>query len=300
MEAIRKERFCPIVVFSSAIIPESIAAQPFVKHADKANVKEIAERVEELMATGVLQAVWRIHDDIERGAGSYLWHLLNTQWETLCDPAVAGPAVLERIIRRRASIQIGRLNPDAEGIAEAATVEGAEFYIYPPVSDSLRLGDVLRNRNDRTFCVALTPHCHLVTQPEATGPRADHVLIVVALPAKETIAGACVSNKGKPQPPWTGDGGKDIETLRRRVGSPADLGKPNGRYWFLPGFLDIPDLYCDLLQLHSIPYDEVDSMFERVATLDAPFAEALQTCFTKFYLAVGLPNLDLERLKHLG
>jgi hypothetical protein len=91
---------------------------------------------------------------------------------------------------------------------------------------------------------------------------------------------------------------KILGQLRRRIQSPAGMGSPAGRYWFLPGFLDIPDLYCDFLQLESIPYERLLKEFEAIAVLDTPFAEALQSCFTRFYSAVGLPSLKPERYRN--
>ena len=91
------------------------------------------------------------------------------------------------------------------------------------------------------------------------------------------------------------------EKVRRRINSPADLmGSPDGRYWFLPGFLDIPDLYCDLLQLESVPFASLRDDHDRLAVLDTPFAEALQSCFTRFYSSVGLPSLNPARFGHLA
>jgi len=75
--------------------------------------------------------------------------------------------------------------------------------------------------------------------------------------------------------------------------------QPEGRYWFLPGFLDMPDLYCDFLQLESIPYKDALDQHERFAVLDTPFAEAFQSCFTRFYSAVGLPILNVNRFQSL-
>ena len=79
------------------------------------------------------------------------------------------------------------------------------------------------------------------------------------------------------------------------------MGKLDGRYWFMPGFLDIPDSYCDLLQLESVAYEEIGDTgkYKRVAAFDAPFGEALQSCFTRFYLRVGIPNLKPDDFGHL-
>lgn len=58
-------------------------------------------------------------------------------------------------------------------------------------------------------------------------------------------------------------------------------------------------MYCDLLQVESIPFLDAAAMYERVAVLDTPFSEALQSCFTRFYSNVGVPNLNIEGVVHL-
>jgi hypothetical protein len=62
----------------------------------------------------------------------------------------------------------------------------------------------------------------------------------------------------------------------------------------------MPDLYADLLQLQSLPTETVLQNWDSVAVLDVPFAEALQSCFVRFYSAVGLPVLNPERFIHLA
>jgi hypothetical protein len=82
--------------------------------------------------------------------------------------------------------------------------------------------------------------------------------------------------------------------------SPAQSDRqPEGRHWYLPALLEIPHLYCDLLQMESVPYTQVVSDFDAIATLVAPYAEALQACFVSFYGAVGIPDLNVESVEDL-
>jgi hypothetical protein len=61
----------------------------------------------------------------------------------------------------------------------------------------------------------------------------------------------------------------------------------------------MPHLYVDFLQLESLKMRDALE-WESFAVLDAPFAEALQSCFVGFYSAVGLPMLDPERFAGMG
>ena len=294
-------RFCPLVVYSSGVKPEGLTETAFVVWADKAKSGDIERAIKQLLDTNIPQLARKLHDELERSAGSYLWEFLEKRWDDLIGEKVDA-AVLERLIRRRAALQIGRLNPLVDGAQELDEVKASEFYIYPSISEDSRLGEIIKSVEDGTFRVVLTPHCHLRIQPDETVPRAEHVLTVKAFPAKQTILNAYKKPDGTQKNPWQGNPDKKTDKLRRRIKSPAgQMGKLDGRYWFMPGFLDIPDSYCDLLQLESIAHQEIGETgrFNRVAALDAPFAEALQSCFTRFYLSVGIQKLNPEDFRHL-
>jgi len=292
IQEIRSKRFCPVLAFTDGSAPQSFKEEPFLRLADKSQGnKDILVKLQELLMTGIPAIARRLHDELDRTAGSYLWDFLEKNWIQLRDAGLGNPEVLERIVRRRASVQIGRLDPSAEDAEELGSVEGVEFYICPPISPKeLRLGELLRRRGSLDFRVVLTPHCHLAVQPKATVPRAEFVLTVRTVTATELL---------KRHPLEAGTAEKKLRLLGRCLQSPADLGQPNGRYWFLPQFLNMPDLYCDLLQVESLEIGVIEKEYDRFAVLDTPFAEALQSCFTGFYSDVGLPTLIADKFKHL-
>ena len=291
VEIIRQTRFCPIVVFTDGSFPQSITMGPFVRFADKSKGNDdILDKMNELLDTGIPVIAKRLHDDLDRAGSSYLWEFLEDNWDKLKDD-ISRPDTLERLVRRRASIQIGRLDPRASLPTEVERVDGMEFYIYPPVSGAeIRLGQILQHKNEEDYRVVLTPHCHLTVQQGQTRPRAEFVLVAGTVPARVIL---------EQYPPEGGTDDRKLRNLARKTQSPADLGQPNGRYWFLPNFLNMPDLYCDLLRIESLSFDTIESQYERFAVLDTPFAEALQTCFTRFYSAVGLPGLEIDKFRHL-
>jgi CheY-like chemotaxis protein len=288
LDIIRKVRFCPIVFFSDGSLPENIHIGPFVRFVDKVKTEQLVNEINAIVATSIPTLAAKLHEELDRAAGSYLWTFLEEEWNRLT-PTHTTPEVLERLIRRRASVQLGHLNPAATTPTELAVVEGAEFYLYPCISgDEYRLGDILRGTND--FRVVLTPHCYLITQPGDEGPRADHVVTVKTVLATELIG----------KYPFKGNEDDKRKRLVRCLNSPAQIGLPSGRHWFLPKFLAIPDLYCDFLQLESMPLGTVRAQYERIATLASPFSEALQMCYLRFYTTVGLPNLHPERFEYLA
>ena len=53
------------------------------------------------------------------------------------------------------------------------------------------------------------------------------------------------------------------------------------------------------MQTEAIAYDDIGNRWTRVAALDTPFAEALQSSFAKLFGSVGLPLLNTDRIMHL-
>ena len=288
VEAIRRVRFTPIVAFTDGAFPEELEEGPFLKTADKSRGNsEIIEKLSTLIATGVPAIARELHDQLDRVGGSYLWEFLEQHWETLSTAGLTEAHTLDRLIRRRTSIELGRRQPEDGG--EIAVVEGAEFYLYPPLSSDIRLGTILVREGGDEYWIVLTPHCHLVKQPGDAVPRAEYVLVARTIDAA-TLFGSY---------PLKGDETNRRDSLRRRLISPPDFGRPNGRYWFLPSLLTMSNRYVDFLQMESIPYADIRDSYHAFAILDAPFAEAMQSCFVRFYSAVGLPNLSVDRFSSL-
>ena len=288
VEAIRHVRFTPIVAFTDGAFPEELEEGPFLKTADKSSGNaEILTKLSALVATGVPSIAHELHNQLDRVGGNYVWEFLEENWSSLSAAGLTEAHTLDRLIRRRTSIELGRRQP--EDGSEVAVVEGAEFYLYPPLSSDIRLGTILLRMNDGEYGVVLTPHCHLIQQPNATAPRAEYVLVARTVEADTVFQKHALS----------GNKSNRSDGLRRRLLSPPELGQPRGRYWFLPSLLNMSDRYVDFLQLDSIPYAEMHELHQPFAVLDSPFAEAMQSCFVGFYSAVGLPNLDANRFSSL-
>lgn len=287
--AIRERRFCPVLLFTDGSFPDEPLEGPFLKKADKSpGNAQIVEKLGEIIKTGVPELAHQLHDELDRTSASYLWSFLDRNWEAMEVGGLTEAGVLDRLIHRRASIQLGRLDDSDGQASERPTVEGAEFYLTPRVASGFRLGEIVRKGSE--YRVVLTPHCHLVVQPGQVEPRAAFVLTALTMPWSELFVAH----------PLEGNATKRMDGLRRRLQSPSDFGRGlKGRYWFLPAFLNMDSRFVDFLQLASLPYAELDGQWESFAVLDVPFAEALQSCFVGFYSAVGLPVLDPSRFGNM-
>jgi hypothetical protein len=65
------------------------------------------------------------------------------------------------------------------------------------------------------------------------------------------------------------------------------------RFMFLPGTNTFPDLVIDRQQLSTVAENQRDD-FDRIASLDSPFAEKLGSLFARHYGRIGTPDLDIE------
>lgn len=293
IEEYKKGKFCPIVVYSSGIKPDSIVPSAFINWADKGTSGDIERAIGEVLDLGIPQMAKSLHDELDKAAGSYLWGFLEREWNDLSSGT--SKEQLERIIRRRAALAISDLMPGSDKYIQVPNRYGLEYYIYPSLDQGYySLGDIVRNKaNKNDIRVILTPHCHLFKQPNAEKPRADYVLTAKTLPVADVLGEKLATAKTLEQSKQT----KKLEVWAR---SPAKTEMPpDGRHWYLPKFLKIPHLFVDFLQIESVEYGVLESDFDRMATLAPPYSEALQTCFSGFYASVGIPVIDPESIRDL-
>jgi len=285
----RGGRFCPIIVVSASVQPEGFEEGAFVVWVDKANVSALDEAIRSTLAAGIPQIARSLHDDLDQHAGTYLWEFLDRNWMRLKRDEGIDRDSLIRLIRRRAALQLSEIVYSKEGGRRVEDVSGHEVYMYPPLSDEhYSLGEVIRARgNHNDIRVILTPHCFLTAQPGEARPKAEYVVTVKAVLVR-SVVGAKLDTIGKEANPE-----KRFERIRNLINAPSssDVGKPAGRYWYLPKFLDVPDLYCDFLQVESLHYPMLEANFEELAVLAPPFAESLQACFGAFHGRVGTPKV---------
>lgn len=287
---IREKRFCPVVVFSDASKPdEPMYDDPFVRFVDKsAGNAVLLDAIRELLKTNVPVVARQLHEDLDSMGAWYLWTFLAENWAAIQEEFEEHIA-LDRLVRRRAAVQLGRL--DRASGTERDNVHPSEYYLYPPLADSHRLGDILRSKKDpKDYRLILTPHCHLVVQPNHDLPRAEYVLTSLATP----LDSSAVRNLGQQNDRSNSELNRD--KIRRAMSIRSGHGSPHGRYCILPPFLDLPALQCDWMRLETVEMKGLDELFAVVAVLDSPFAEAAQAAFNAFYANVGVPNLDLERV----
>lgn len=286
----REGRFCPLIVFSASSMPSTLDPGAFVLWADKSVNGDIESAIRKMLLTGIPQLARSLHDELDRAAGGFLWQFLEVNWARLWPNGNPEASVLARLVRRRAALRIAEMNESSSGLQPVGSVAGLEYYIYPELDrNSFKLGQIFcKNGAPTEFRVILTPHCHLTVQSGQQAPRAEYVLTVKVVLASHVLGAEKISNARAAQILH------QHKKLRTWATPPSgqEVGKPEGRYWFLPAFLDIPHSYCDFQQIEAIAYSELKTAYRTIAVLAPPFAESLQTCFVAYHSGVGIPNID--------
>ena len=283
----RERRFCPLVVFSASAKPAALKESPFVLWADKTPTGDLEKKVRTMLRTGIPQAARALHDDLDREAGSYLWEFLDRHWRELEDGGFATAPQIARLVRRRAAFQLAEVVMSTGGAQRVAEVHGHECYLYPPIEAQYSLGQIVRHKANRDIRVVVTPHCYLTIQPNQDTPRAEFVRLIKTVPVDHVFPPEAIKKLQEAEEPKRG---KTLGNWTRSPVRDPAARRPEDRYWYLPAFLEIPHLYCDFLQVDSIPYSGLVRDFESIAVLAPPFAESLQACWTAFDSAVGLPT----------
>lgn len=285
IEEIRENHACPIVLFTSGQQPKE-QENNFIKIIDKSSpnaIEQIIDALEIFIETNIPPISRMMRDAINKSSGSYLWNFIEENWDKLKDLPKSS---LEKVIMSRAATMLTTLESAEEETQERDSIKGAEYYYYPPISADLRLGMVLKHIKTEKFWIVLTPHCLVKKQPEEELPKAENILLAATTPADNII----ISNRNHKMT-------KKIrikEFYRKATSIRSNLGIPKGRFAFIPGFLEIPDLFCDFLQLKSVEYQIITKDYKQIASLISPFSESLQNGLIKLYSSIGTVDLDFD------
>jgi len=164
------------------------------------------------------------------------------------------------------------------------------YYICPVISKNHRTGDIYKYEG-KSFYVLLTPSCDLIVRNN-NRCKADEVLLAKCAPLTQQ----------QEYIDWnkSSDNQKKIQDLKSLMTNGKGSGRQDDRFHFLPGvqLLNIPDLVIDLQGLHNTSYvDFTESKnWERIASLDRPYAEALSAKLTRYFGRIGTPDLNTDAI----
>jgi hypothetical protein len=287
-EFIRDKHFCPVVFFSANDLPEGFpdGTDPFAKYLNKNAKSEIDVAATIVDFIPHVVGLDQLRSEVESRYAKSLQKVSGLIWKAEGEPQARNEALL-RVTRRRLAATL------EHPLGEELHIKAWEQFIYPPIDEHLCTGDVILQRNaDRTmansFRVILTPPCDLVPGQNAV----TDVLLGQCFPISHA-------------------------EVFRRAGLPAQVAPTArladklvkdevGGMKIIPKLSDLwPTMVLDFKSLELAPRTVIallpetaneESKFERIASMDSPFREALSWRFMQTAGRPGTPDADRTAL----
>jgi len=289
---LREKQFTPVIFYTGYSQKVEHQKGAFVKVVRKGTEPaKLREALAEISKTNMPQLLRHLQEEQRK----YLWD--HVEKATQADHGQSKPSELAFLLGRRlANALSGRAirqffdseYQDADQIAHPV-----ELYIWPPMGESISFGDILEKRSNDTikYFVVLNPACDFVQN------KAEKVLLaecdlLSAMQEHIAVANHRLTSDEKVSKTATSALRSLLCDNRQIKGIQAE------RYKFLPGTSFLPNLIIDYQKLSQVPVGEIhpENGFMRIATLDTPFAEAMQSRYIRYYGRIGTPDLEWDNL----
>jgi CheY-like chemotaxis protein len=292
LESIQERRFVP-VIFNTGLpnLVEHLSSH-LIHVVTKGSLDDLLEAVQSIFESRlptINRALIRHFEEVQR---RYMWDFVAQHWSGLGE--ISDQSELAHLLARRLAIslsvdEIQSLETELGGIIKSSNneidlVHPITYYVIPPLSKFPQPGDLYLRRNGdaSSYWVILNPSCDFVVRKSGKC-KVEYVLLARTTELKQS-----------PEfQDWCGNPTKGKSKLEKLIRDNRE-GQAD-RYFFLPGVLDIPDLIIDFQLIESVNYEELkENMWDRVASLDSPHTEALQSKFSRYFGRIGKPDLNAE------
>ena len=280
-EFIWEDHFCPYIVWSAE--PERhddiCSPHPFAKSVQKG---KNSERV-------LPQEIQKMRPYIEtlKEIDNYIKQQLSVAMRDVSPAILAAITVEEKqvdTIRRISRRRLAALIDEQQSSDDVP--EAWEMYVCPPVSNNLRLGDIVKlaggdSKDPNSFFTILTPSCDLVVT-ESQCPKVSDVLVAQCISMCDGLDK--INLKG-------GSLGRLTNRIKGQFLSPGHL---NGIIP-LPKYSEkIPTMAVDVRKLQLIPIQDVgdNRKYDRIASIDSPFRELISWAYMQTACRPGIPERD--------
>ncbi len=206
-------------------------------------------------------------------------------------PVVAEDALPEDVMERLFARRIAASLDFAFHIEEGSYIDPCEMYLYPPLPDTdLLTGDIVKNKNDELYYIALSPSCDMA-QLNGRNPKIANVLVAQLDEIKPILESADFFKNQA-----------DHKKLGSEVRKQRDREPREGKI-YLPRLNKIlPGFRVNLKKLSLIPINQIsleekkqEKDFYRISSLDSPFRESFSTLAGQEMGRFGLPDFDYEK-----
>ncbi len=289
-------RFLPVIFHTGYPLKVSDLTSPYVKVVTRGGDWNVLRAtIKEVLDTKLPKLIRHIEEEQRK----FMWESAGKIWAEDLDKT--SPSDLVYLLARRLANTLSGdavrsfLEADGNGGApKSDKIHAVELYVYPPLSKYFLFGDVFKKKtgDNIEYFVALTPSC------DHEQNKADFVLLAKCKYLVETNPGKNAKGMLDVGKALSETSTKELKEFIRDNSSPVD------RYKYLPGTSFLPDLLVDLQDIMSVTpaaLSPAKEEYERIASLDSPFAEALQAKMTRYLGRIGTPDIDpdlaLDRFK---
>lgn len=281
---LKSYEFVPVIFRSNVANQAPAERRPWLSVISKdAGPDELVETIRAVIDSGLPSLLRTYREHVRSVARETLWSWADAIPATKAPDPTDGTEVAYFLMRRLGrSLEREELGALIERLGGHYNSEGAhpsEYYLWPPVGEHSMAGDVYTHCDygSMKYLILVTPTCDLVHT------KGDALTFI-----------ECVEVSKHPLIPAIVQGAES----KNKLGD--ILGNRVGRYHFLPAARVVPALFADLQRVRHVPRSEVEDTehgWDRVATLDHPFAEALVSRFASYFGRIGTPDLPVKEIR---
>lgn len=281
LKSIWEMRFMPMIVYSGRpeLLDDEIRKHPLVDIVTKGpdSDLDVVKSVDRLR--DVVESLKETRTRIETELSVVLRDVAPTVFVALEESERSVSEAIERACFRRLAAIVDDPN------MEYGRCESWEQYVFPPISDALMLGDLLRlngapSDDPNGYRVVLTPSCDMASHPS---PKVTDALLARCRPWRDRLDS--LQMKGAKR------GGliRRLPSILNRGFQDSIIPLPS-----LPG--KIPGMVVDLRDLSLEPLNSDGGVrgFCRVASVDSPFRELVSWAYIQMSGRPGLPVRDVQ------
>lgn len=241
--------------------------------------------IEEIVAiyeTGITEILNR-KGIIEDYINNIFWNHLSNSLDLWINDAIRSSEKKQKSLLRYTLLHLQEYLEITED-SEFENYHPSEIYITPVIKPRVFTGDIVRNKEDDSNYIVLTPSCDLAQS------KAKDILLASIEPIQSTIAGEKINviKKGKADDMQLAEARNVLKKLIDNAYS--------NKYHFLPKYKNIEGGLVNFQKLHSFRTKEFENSFIRVASINGGFTKDIVSRFSYYYSRQGSPDFDSDEL----
>lgn len=255
---------------------------------NRAEDGDLFDKIINLYKTGVTRILSR-KGTIEQKLNEIFWSNLSVQLNNWIDDESRNTEAKEKSLLRYTLLHIME-HLELATESDFEHYHPAEIYISPVIKSMHFTGDILKKKSDGKMFIILTPSCDM-----AQG-KAKNVVLAEIESHSEGVLNDNI-NLGKKT--------SEDASKKKKINEAKDIltkiisNSYSNRYHYLPKVHGVEGGLINFQKLLSEKYNELDSKFERIASINSSFAKDIIARFSAYYARQGAPDLEAEKIRDM-